>query len=126
MPGVPGAPGCHAQLTFPDAPITCLPPTSPPPPATNAFTACLILVNAAAPKDALGAVNGAGQALASAVRALGPALGGLSWAWSLQLEPALPAWLPHQYLPFAVAAAMMLGTDLVYRGYSAESVAGEH
>lgn len=83
---------------------------------TNAFTACLILVNTAAPKDSLGAVNGAGQALASAVRALGPALGGLSWAWALQLAPRLPAWLPHQFLPFAISAGMSLGTTLVYSG----------
>jgi len=38
---------------------------------TSAFTACLILVNAAAPKDALGSVNGVGQTLASGVRGLG-------------------------------------------------------
>lgn len=84
---------------------------------TNAFTGCLIIVNAAAPPDALGAVNGVGQSLASLVRALGPALGGLSWALSLQLAEQRwwPAWLPHQYLPFAAAAAMALGTDAVYR-----------
>lgn len=38
---------------------------------TSAFTACLILVNAAAPKHALGSVNGVGQTLASGVRGLG-------------------------------------------------------
>lgn len=96
-----------------DSPTTLLPfPTT----GTNAFTACLILVNTAAPKASLGAVNGAGQALASAVRALGPALGGLSWAWALQLAPKLPAWLPHQFLPFAISAGMSLGTTLVYAG----------
>ena len=83
---------------------------------TNAFTGCLIIVNAAAPPDALGAVNGAGQSLASLVRALGPALGGLGWAWSHALAPALPTWMPHQYLPFVFIALTALGTDLVYRG----------
>jgi hypothetical protein len=84
----------------------------------NAFTGCLIIVNAAAPVDSLGAVNGAGQSVASLVRAAGPALGGLSWAWSLQLAEQRwwPGWLPHQYLPFGVAALLALGTDLVYRG----------
>ena len=44
----------------------------------QAFTGCLIEVNSAARATGqLGAVNGAGQTLASLVRALGPALGGL-------------------------------------------------
>jgi hypothetical protein len=83
---------------------------------TNAFTGCIILVNAVAPKDSLGAVNGAGQSLASLVRALGPALGGLSWGWSLQLAELAwwPRWLPHQFLPFAAAGALALATDIVY------------
>jgi len=50
------------------------------------------------------------------VRAAGPALGGLSWAWSLQLAQLAwwPAWLPHQWLPFALVAALALLTDVVY------------
>ncbi|KAL4425550.1 hypothetical protein ABPG75_009566 [Micractinium tetrahymenae] len=87
--------------------------------ATNAFTSCLILVNAAAPEGSLGKVNGVGQSIASLVRAAGPALGGLTWAWSLQLSGLAPwpAWLPHQYLPFALVALLALSTDLVYRGF---------
>ena len=86
--------------------------------ATNAFTSCLILVNASAPRAALGAVNGTGQSLASFVRALGPALGGLSWGWSHQLAAAAwwPAWLPPQFMPFAAAATVLFATDAVYRG----------
>ncbi|KAL4856775.1 Protein ZINC INDUCED FACILITATOR-LIKE 1 [Chlorella vulgaris] len=81
--------------------------------ATNAFTGSLILVNAAAPKESLGAVNGAGQSLASLVRALGPALGGLSWGWSSLLvgQDWWPHWVPHQYLPFVAAALVALVTD---------------
>lgn len=77
-----------------------------------------MIVNAAAPKESLGAVNGAGQSIASLVRALGPALGGLSWAWSLQLAAQhwWPAWLPHQFVPFVITALMALGTDLIYWG----------
>lgn len=77
-----------------------------------------VLVNSAAPKQSLGAVNGAGQSLASAVRAAGPALGGLAWGWSTSLAkaPWWPAWLPHQYAPFMISAAMAAGTDLVYHG----------
>ena len=88
-----------------------------------------MLVNAAAPKEALGAVNGAGQSLASAVRAAGPALGGLAWGWSVGLAGAAwwPSWLPHQYAPFLVSALMAAGTDIVYHGMQmpgAESAGG--
>ena len=82
----------------------------------NAFTACIILVNAVSPVADLGAVNGVGQMLSSAARALGPALGGVSWAASLRLFAALG--LPpagHQFLPFAFAAGVAAGTTLIYR-----------
>lgn len=80
--------------------------------STNAFTACIILVNQSAPQGTLGAVNGAGQTLASFVRALAPALGGLSWGWSTALK--VPG---HQFLPFGFMALVALGTLLVYRGF---------
>ena len=83
---------------------------------TNAFTGCIILVNAVSPKESLGAVNGVGQTLASAVRALGPALGGLFWAWSLTLFKFLgleSSW-GHQFLPFLFAAMVALATLAVY------------
>jgi MFS family permease len=83
---------------------------------TNAFTGCIILVNAVAPKESLGAVNGVGQTLASAVRAAGPALGGLFWAWSLTLFKYLSfesSW-GHQFLPFLFGAVVALATLGVY------------
>ena len=43
--------------------------------ANNAFTSSMVLVNEAAPPGSIGLVNGAGQTLASATRAVGPALG---------------------------------------------------
>ncbi|KAK9846301.1 hypothetical protein WJX81_001226 [Elliptochloris bilobata] len=78
--------------------------------STLAFTASMILVNTAAPADQLGSVNGAGQALASLVRALGPASGGASWAASISLGPPI-----GQFLPFLSVAAAMLATQLLYR-----------
>ena len=72
------------------------------------------MVNTVAPKGSLGAVNGVGQTLASAVRAAGPALGGIFWGESLVLFQYLGmgAW-GHQFLPFgAVVALLTLG---VYR-----------
>lgn len=83
---------------------------------TNAFTGCIILVNTVAPKESLGAVNGVGQTLASAVRAAGPALGGLFWAWSLTLFKYFEidsSW-GHQFLPFLFGAVVALATLGVY------------
>jgi MFS family permease len=83
---------------------------------TNAFTGCIILVNAVSPKESLGAVNGVGQTLASAVRALGPFLGGVFWAWSLTFFKyiGLESSWGHQFLPFLFAAVVALATLLVY------------
>jgi hypothetical protein len=83
----------------------------------NTFTACIIAVNSASPVGDLGAVNGVGQMLASAARALGPALGGVIWGGSLSLFVALgvPTW-GHQFLPFACAAAVAAATTLIYEG----------
>ena len=79
------------------------------------FTPCLTMVNVVAPKHALGEVNGVGQTLASGVRALGPALGGMSWALSLQLFESLG--LPpqgHQFLPFGISVLAAIGAHRVY------------
>ncbi len=47
------------------------------------FTPAMLLVNLAAPPKDLGSVNGVGQTVSSLVRAMGPALGGVLWAFSL-------------------------------------------
>ena len=52
---------------------------------------------------------GAAQTLAAFVRAVGPALGGLSWALSLRL--ALPG---HQFLAFALVSAGLAVTRVLY------------
>lgn len=77
--------------------------------ATNAFTACIVLVNVAAPKEYLGKINGVGQTLASLMRGTGPLIGG--WLWAVAVNLASPG---HQYLPFAVAAVIALLTDRIY------------
>lgn len=51
--------------------------------AIFAFTSVMVMVNLAAPKAHIGAVNGVGQALASFVRGIGPALGGTLWSLSI-------------------------------------------
>ena len=77
--------------------------------ATNAFTACIVLVNVAAPKQYLGTINGVGQTLASLMRGTGPLIGG--WLWAVAVNLASPG---HQYIPFAVAAVIALLTDRIY------------
>ena len=52
---------------------------------------------------------GAAQTLAAFVRAVGPALGGLSWALSLRL--ATPG---HQFLAFACVALGLAATRVLY------------
>ena len=76
--------------------------------ATHAFTSSMILVNHAG-RHALGPVNGAGQMLASFVRAIGPALAGVIWGFSLHMS--LPG---SQFLPFATAAIVALLNQFIY------------
>ena len=76
---------------------------------TNSFSSSLIMVNNAAPKHAIGKVNGSGQMLASLVRALGPALAGVLWGSSIQLN--IPG---HQFIPFAALSIVAAGTQFIY------------
>ncbi|KAG2188678.1 hypothetical protein INT44_003817 [Umbelopsis vinacea] len=51
--------------------------------STFSYTAIMLMVNNSAPVDQLGTVNGVGQTSVSFVRAIGPALGGSLWSFSL-------------------------------------------
>ena len=74
-----------------------------------ATTSSIILMNLTAPPENIGAINGAGQTLASFGRAAGPAVGGVTWA--LTVQTGLHG---HQYLAFAfIGACAMLG-QLLY------------
>ncbi|KAF9959832.1 hypothetical protein BGZ65_000019 [Modicella reniformis] len=48
-----------------------------------AFTSVMVMITNASPSHLLGTANGIGQMSASFMRAFGPAMGGISWAWSL-------------------------------------------
>jgi hypothetical protein len=72
------------------------------------------LVNLAAPKESLGQVNGAGQTLASAVRALGPWLGGILWSLSLVVFKSLGIPSGHQWVPFALPVMLAVGCLSIY------------
>lgn len=77
--------------------------------ATNSFSASMILVNNAAPRHALGKVNGTGQMLASFVRAVGPALAGVVWGSTTQLGVS-----GSQFISFAAVAALAALTQFLY------------
>jgi hypothetical protein len=77
----------------------------------SAFTGAMILVNLVTPPEQLGAVNGAGQSLASFVRGLGPAVGGLLWAAAVTLHRG-----GAQALPFGAISLCVVGAWGVYRG----------
>jgi hypothetical protein len=79
----------------------------------SAFTGAIIMVNAAPALGQLGAVNGVGQTLASLVRGIGPAVGGVLWGAFLQVpRPGSP------FLTYLAVAATALAADLVYRRVS--------
>lgn len=81
----------------------------------TSFTPCLAMVNLVAPKNALGEVNGVGQTLASAVRAIGPALGGIAWSLSIKLFEGLGLEpFGHQFLPFGISVVAAITALLVY------------
>lgn len=77
---------------------------------TTSFSSSLIVVNNAAPKHAMGKVNGTGQMLASFVRAVGPALAGVLWGGSMQLS-----FFGHQFLPFAFFTSRGSGNPIYVR-----------
>ncbi|KAF9337545.1 hypothetical protein BG006_004148 [Podila minutissima] len=54
------------------------------------YTSVMLMINNSSPPHLLGTVNGIGQTSASFMRAFGPALGGILWAWSLSNKLSFP------------------------------------
>ena len=77
--------------------IVCLRSAS----AIFAFTSVMVMVNLAAPKAHIGAVNGVGQALASFVRGIGPALGGTLWSLSIS-----SGWAGSEFFVFVLISSL--------------------
>jgi len=70
------------------------------------FSLTFVFINAAARGHSLGAVNGIGQSVASAMRALGPTIGGAVFSASLRLGPV---WL-HTGIVSIMMALLMIVT----------------
>ncbi|KAI8601236.1 major facilitator superfamily domain-containing protein [Dissophora ornata] len=54
------------------------------------YTSVMVMITNSSPPHLLGTVNGIGQTSASFMRAFGPALGGILWAWSLSNKLNFP------------------------------------
>jgi hypothetical protein len=73
------------------------------------YAGAIILVNAAPSQEELGTVNGVGQTVAALVRGVGPAMGGILWAASLELK-----FDGHQFFTFVVVALVAIGGWLLF------------
>ena len=76
-----------------------------------AFTGTMITVNTSVHPQQLGAVNGVGQSLASLARGVGPAMGGLLWGITVDLQGHVAG---AQLLPFACVAGTAVVALLIY------------
>ncbi|CAG8438734.1 8723_t:CDS:2 [Ambispora leptoticha] len=68
------------------------------------YTSILIVITNSAPRNVLGTVNGIGQTIASFARAVGPALGGALWTWSLKNNLGFPFDRHFVFIVMSVAA----------------------
>lgn len=75
-----------------------------------AMTSSMVLINLAAPRGNMGAVNGAAMALTSLARALGPAFSGTVWAIAVSLK--FPG---QQFLGFGLMAVASAASAFLYR-----------
>ncbi|KAF9436775.1 hypothetical protein BGZ76_003006 [Entomortierella beljakovae] len=70
------------------------------------YTSVMVMINNSSPDHLLGTVNGIGQMAACLMRACGPALGGIVWAWSLSNKLNFP--FNYFFVFFLMAAIAIL------------------
>ena len=75
---------------------------------STAFTAVFLIINSSCSKAQRGKVNGMGMSLSSAFKAAGPALGAMSFAWSLTNGLGAPFNVHFTFLMAGGVAAMTL------------------
>ncbi|KAF9280002.1 hypothetical protein BGZ88_012430 [Linnemannia elongata] len=71
------------------------------------YTSVMVMITNSSPPHLLGTVNGIGQTSASFMRAFGPALGGIFWAWSLGNKLNFP--FNYFFVFFLMATIAVLG-----------------
>ncbi|KAF9913037.1 hypothetical protein EC991_005905 [Linnemannia zychae] len=71
------------------------------------YTSVMVMITNSSPAHLLGTVNGIGQTSASFMRAFGPALGGIVWAWSLGNKLSFP--FNYFFVFFLMATIATLG-----------------
>ncbi|KAG0054512.1 hypothetical protein BGZ83_011106 [Gryganskiella cystojenkinii] len=71
------------------------------------YTSVMVMITNSAPAHLLGTVNGIGQTSASFMRAFGPALGGILWAWSLSNKLEFP--FNYFFVFFLMGTIALLG-----------------
>ncbi|KAG0299558.1 hypothetical protein BGZ98_009945 [Dissophora globulifera] len=71
------------------------------------YTSVMVMLTNSSPPHLLGTVNGIGQTSASFVRAFGPALGGIVWAWSLSNKLSFP--FNYFFVFFLISTIAILG-----------------
>ncbi|KAG0271310.1 hypothetical protein BGZ95_000888 [Linnemannia exigua] len=71
------------------------------------YTSVMVMITNSSPAHLLGTVNGIGQTSASFMRAFGPALGGIIWAWSLGNKLNFP--FNYCFVFFLMATIAVLG-----------------
>ncbi|KAF9927254.1 hypothetical protein FBU30_003365 [Linnemannia zychae] len=71
------------------------------------YTSVMVMITNSSPPHLLGTVNGIGQTSASFMRAFGPALGGIFWAWSLGNKLSFP--FNYFFVFFLMATIATLG-----------------
>ncbi|CAL5223223.1 g5700 [Coccomyxa viridis] len=74
-----------------------------------AYSGSNVLINAAASREEIGQVNGAGQAITALARSFGPFLGGYSWG--LSITAGFPG---HQFLVFIAISAVAFVSQFLY------------
>ncbi|KAG0200866.1 hypothetical protein BGX28_006177 [Mortierella sp. GBA30] len=71
------------------------------------YTSVMVMITNSSPPHLLGMVNGIGQTSASFMRAFGPALGGIVWAWSLSNKLNFP--FNYFFVFFLIGTVAVLG-----------------
>ena len=75
--------------------------------STNLFVVSICFVNNSVPPKAVGRANGLTQAAGSALRGLGPLVGGALWSWSISMESKFAVYIAYLFMAIPTAISVM-------------------